>query len=42
MKILLVCVFYKLEYLSCLVVMLTKFFCKSLFVWFLHHVQGSN
>jgi hypothetical protein len=36
-KILLVCVFYKLEYLSCLGVMLPKF-CKSLFILPLHHV----
>jgi hypothetical protein len=38
-KILLVCAFYKLEYLSCIGVMLPKF-CKSLFVSLLHHVLG--
>jgi hypothetical protein len=36
---LLVCAFYKLEYLSCIGVVLPKF-CKSLFVLFLHHVLG--
>jgi hypothetical protein len=40
-KILLVCAFYKLEYLSCIGVMLPKF-CKSLFVLFLHRVLGNN
>jgi hypothetical protein len=35
----LVCVFYKLEYLSCIGVMLPKF-CKSLFVLLLYHVRG--
>jgi hypothetical protein len=34
---LLVCAFYKLEYLSCIGVVLPKF-CKSLFVLPLHHV----
>jgi hypothetical protein len=36
---LLVCAFYKLEYLSCLAVMLPKF-VQSLFVLSLHHVLG--
>jgi hypothetical protein len=36
---LLVCAFYKLEYLSCIGIMLPKF-CKSLFVLLLHHVLG--
>jgi hypothetical protein len=36
---LLVCAFYKLEYLSCIGVVLPKF-CKSLFVLLLHHVLG--
>jgi hypothetical protein len=36
---LLVCAFYKLEYLSCIGVVLPKF-CKRLFVLRLHHVLG--
>jgi hypothetical protein len=38
-EVLLVCAFYKLEYLSCIGVVLSKF-CKSLFVLLLHHVLG--
>jgi hypothetical protein len=38
-KILVVCAFYKLEYLSCIGVMLPKF-CKSLFFLLLDHVLG--
>jgi hypothetical protein len=34
---LIVCAFYKIEYLSCIVLCCPKF-CKSLFVLFLHHV----
>jgi hypothetical protein len=34
-----VCLFVKMEYLSCIGVMLSKF-CKSLLVLFLHHVLG--
>jgi hypothetical protein len=34
---LLVCAFYKLDYLSCIGVVLSKF-CKSLIVLLLHHV----
>jgi hypothetical protein len=36
---LLVCAFYKLEYLSCIGVVLPKL-CKSLFALLLHHVLG--
>jgi hypothetical protein len=36
---LLICASYKLDYLSCIGVMLPKFY-KSLFVMFLHHVLG--
>jgi hypothetical protein len=35
-----VCAFYKLEYLSCIGVVLPKFYCKSLFVLLLHYVLG--
>jgi hypothetical protein len=37
--VLLVCPFYKLEYLSCIGVVLSKF-CKRLFAVLLHHVLG--
>jgi hypothetical protein len=36
---LLVCAFYKLDYLSCIGVVLPKF-CKNLFTLLLHHVLG--
>jgi hypothetical protein len=38
-EVLLVCAFYKLEHLSCIGVVLSKF-CKSLFALLLHHVLG--
>jgi hypothetical protein len=38
-EVLLVCGFYKLEYLSCIGVVVSKF-CRSLFGILLHHVLG--